>query len=465
MAKKKTGNFSFWVGRRQIVGVTSSAARKLFYEHPNLDLVSGAALLPWGVHFWPPVHEIFKAGYARGVNNTYFLRRLLDSQATKHLSANFGKLKNDMRQGLEDLMVDNPRAVITPPSTWRLIFNQNNRLLVSDQIVDDPKLKARVHAAGDTLLHTYSPFNVQIPWLPSPSYIKRRLARRSLEKLAGELIDQRMTSGAPRRDDALQAMIERGDRREWIVEYVTSIIFIASTNAGVVAGQMLNIMAIYPDWQEKIFQEIKATVEAHSKDKTAPLVDRLDHVPMEVWENGFPILYMCLKECMRMWVSFNASRLNTSTDPILIPGTDEVIPGNTFVIYNTTQCNFNEDLYPNPTKFDPERHSEGRKEYEKEAYGCKYHLSALHALVNTMLMCHLLPDLGWGQGKHPCAGIRWGKLQQTMLIVYALAMYKWSSCEENGDPDPYAEHKKELDSRDPFVLPPSYCKVQPRENF
>jgi hypothetical protein len=52
-----------------------------------------------------------------------------------------------------------------------------------------------------------------------------------------------------------------------------------------------------------------------------------------------------------------------------------------------------------------------------------------------------------------------------MLIAYALAMYKWSSCDENGELDLYAEHKKELDSRDPFVLPPSYCKLEPRENF
>jgi sterol 14-demethylase len=382
-AKKRSGNFSFWIGRRHIVGVTSSASRKLFYENPNLDLVSGAMLLPWGVHFWPPVHDIFRAGYAKGINNTYFLRRLMDFQTTTHLSNYFPRLRNDTRQGLEALMVDNSRAVMTPPSIWRLIFNQNNRLLVTDQIVDDPKLKARVHAAGDTLLHTYSPFNVQLPWLPSPSWLKRRLARVALERLAAELIDKRMKPGGPRYEDALQTMIDRGDRRDWIIEYCTSIIFIASTNAGVIAGQMLNIMAIYPEWQEKILQEIKAAVAAHSKDKTAPLVDQLSYIPMEVWENGFSTLYLCLKETMRMWVSFNASRMNTSTDPILIPGSDEVIPGNTFVVYNTTQCNFNPELYPNPTKFDPERHMEGRQEYMKEPNGCKYFAESRYEARST----------------------------------------------------------------------------------
>jgi len=295
----------------------------------------------------------------------------VDFQATKHLGSYFARLRGDTRAGLEALMVDNPTAVVSPPSIWRLIFNQNNRLLVTDQIVDDDKLRTRVHIAGDTLLHTYSPFNVQLPWLPSPSWAKRRLARRALEKIAAELIDKRLAPGGPRYDDALQTLIDRGDRRDWMIEYITSIIFIASTNAGIIAGQLLNIMAVFPEWQDKIFHEIKETVAAHTKDRNAPLVDQLSYVPMEVWENGFPTLYLVLKETMRMWVSFNASRFNTSTDPILIPGSDEVIPGNTFVVYNTTQCNFNPELYPNPTKFDPERHLEGRQEYMKEPNGCK----------------------------------------------------------------------------------------------
>lgn len=343
----------------------------MFYEHPTLDLVSGGALLPFGVHFWPPVHEVFRAGYARGINNTYFLRRLVDFQSTKHLAMNLPRLRDDARKGLEDLMVDNPRAVMSPPSIWPVILNQNNRVLVSDQVVDDPKLGPRVLNAGDILTHCYSPFNVHLPWLPSPSWMKRRYARWTLQRTISGLINQRTKPGGPRYQDALQSMIDNGDRHDWIVEYCTSIIFIGSANAGVIGAQMLNIMAMYPEWQERIFQEIKATVEAHSKDKTSPLVDRLSALPLEVWESGFPSLYLCLQECMRMWGSFNAARLNTSTDPIYIPGTDEVVPGNTYVIYNTTQCNYNEDLYPSPFKFDPERHMEGREEFKKEQYGCK----------------------------------------------------------------------------------------------
>ena len=68
-----------------------------------------------------------------------------------------------------------------------------------------------------------------------------------------------------------------------------------------------------------------------------------------------------MKDAIRMWTSFPVTRLNTSKKAVPIPGTDEVIPANTFVIYNSTKVNFNEELYPNRRKFDPERYLEARE--------------------------------------------------------------------------------------------------------
>jgi sterol 14-demethylase len=74
---------------------------------------------------------------------------------------------------------------------------------------------------------------------------------------------------------------------------------------------------------------------------------------------------------------------------------------------------------------------------------------------------------GWGAAMHPCAGKRWGKLQQNMLVAHALASYKWTSCDANGNVDPHAAQRQdlgvELDSESKFALPPAYCKFEPRE--
>ena len=44
--------------------------------------------------------------------------------------------------------------------------------------------------------------------------------------------------------------------------------------------------------------------------------------------------------------------------------------------------------------------------------------------------------MGWGAGRHPCNGIRWAKIQQNMILAYALGMYEWSGCFKNGEPNP-----------------------------
>jgi len=343
----------------------------MFYDHPDLDFVSGAIILPFGIHFWPPIHDIFKPGFAKGINNTFFLRRMSELMKTDQIAAKFPNLLKEARSTLEDLLIQNPSGVTRPPEVWKAVFRQNVRLLFSDQVVEDPKLSEIATTNVDTLLHTVSHYNVLFPWLPAPSYIKRRRARRALVNMVTDLLRQRSQPGSPRRDDPIQQLLDNGDDMANITEFFASVMFISTTNAHVIAGQMLNIMAIHPEWQDKIFAEIKAAADAHSRAKHAPLVDRLSTMPLEAWETSFPVLELCLKECIRMWTSFSVTRLNTSPNAIPIPGSNEVIPGNTFVIYNSTEVNFSEKLYPNPTKFDPERFLEGRQEYNQETYGCK----------------------------------------------------------------------------------------------
>ena len=42
----------------------------------------------------------------------------------------------------------------------------------------------------------------------------------------------------------------------------------------------------------------------------------------------------------------------------------------------------------------------------------------------------LLSVLGWGDGRHPCPGKRWAKLQTTITVAYALAGWKWVSIDD-----------------------------------
>ena len=371
MKESKTGNFSFWLGKKHVVGVSGTAARKMFYEHPNLDLVTAQILLCFGTHFWPPIHEIFSPTGNRIRNNTHFLRTLLGFMKTAKLERCLPSLIKDARTEYEELLPKNPSGVVNSPELWRTIFRQNARLFLADDIANDPKLFERACSHLDVTLHTFTPFYALCHWLPEPGMIRRRLARRGMQRITRELYQSRMKNGTIYKDDPLQTMIDNGDSEDYITEFCVSAAFITTTNAHIIVAQMVNTMAIHTDWQEKVYREIVAAANRHSRDKEALLVDRLSSIPLSTWETAFPSLELCLEEVVRVWTSFASGRYNASPEPIPIPGSDEVIPGYTFAVYNSTELNFNEKLYPRPTKFDPMRFTEGRQEYKQEPHGCK----------------------------------------------------------------------------------------------
>jgi cytochrome P450 len=74
--------------------------------------------------------------------------------------------------------------------------------------------------------------------------------------------------------------------------------------------------------------------------------------------------------------------------------------------------------------------------------------------------------MGWGQGRHPCIGMRWAKMQQNIILAYALAMFKWSGCDANGQPNPhFAQPTTALNELAPSLPQGLYCKYVPREKI
>lgn len=70
--------------------------------------------------------------------------------------------------------------------------------------------------------------------------------------------------------------------------------------------------------------------------------------------------------------------------------------------------------------------------------------------------------MGWGAGRHPCIGMRWAKLQQNIILAYALAMYKWSACDAEGKPSFTYDPKTDVNAVAPQLANGLYCKYEPR---
>ncbi|KUJ11672.1 putative cytochrome P450 [Mollisia scopiformis] len=446
MAESKTGNFSFWLGKNHIVGVSGEAARKMYLDDRRLHLIKGITLIGHGPDFIDGrstvIHDIWKG--TGSSDRSYAVRRLLDLQRSDLLVKRLPRVTKDARVALEAIAA-NLSPVINPSKVcYRLVVKQGARVVGADEISDDPKLLDALLSYMPILQFTSSLHLLAVPWLSyfSLSYWKRRYGRWGVTKIVTPLVNKRMEKDAARVDDALQTLIDHGDSKDYITNFLISMLFITGANAGVISGSMLNIVAHHPDWQEKMYREIKAAANTHSRNKNASLVDQLDSLPFDAWEDMSSSIDLCYKEAIRMWVAFPMGRFNDSPNPIPIPGTNEVIPPGSFACYNTVDVHYSEKLYPDPMKWEPERWLEGREEFKKEAYGW----------------------MGWGAGRHPCVGMRWAKIQQNIILAYALALYKWSGCDENGELiSKFQQPTHALDHLAPKLPQGTHCKFVPRE--
>lgn len=72
--------------------------------------------------------------------------------------------------------------------------------------------------------------------------------------------------------------------------------------------------------------------------------------------------------------------------------------------------------------------------------------------------------MGWGGGRHPCIGMRWAKIQQNIILAYALALYKWNGCDEHGnDTTEFRQPNHALAHLAPKLPSGTHIKFAPRE--
>ncbi|EXU98415.1 cytochrome P450 [Metarhizium robertsii] len=341
----------------------------MYLEDRRLHLIKGITLIGHGPDLIngrsTVIHDIWKGTGPSG--RTYAQRRLLELQRSDLLAKRLPKVTRDARTAFEAMRM-NESSVINPSKTcFRIVITQGSRIVATDEIADNPELLHSLFLYTQILQFTNTLHLLAFPGISylSPGYWKRRYGRRGLQKTVESIVNRRMARGAAGGDDTLH------------------MLFIAGANTGVVSGSMLNIVAHHQDWQGKIYNEIKSSAAIYATDKTRklPLVDQLDQLPIEAWEKMSESLELCYKEAIRMWVAFPMGRFNDTPDAISIPGSNQVIPPSSFAFYNTIDAHYNEKLYPNAIKWDPERWSEGRMESPTQGVkGCfgTYQLSPIY---------------------------------------------------------------------------------------
>jgi hypothetical protein len=239
-----TGNFSFFVGRKLVVGLTTEASRQVFFDNRHFGFAEGYGGLAEGfsVLFGPSAgaskaakklkEQIAAAG---GDEKTmqeaedkmnfskFFNSRMVRVLRTDAMQRNLPKLIGDVRARLQDLAATIPdkgfkdEAVVDPfDNIFKIAFQLTIRSVGCGDIADDLELMGKMMHWYHLVDSLTSPTAVMYPWIPTWGMFKRTVAGMRLFEIVKKIGDERLRTGK-RGEDAMQIMMDQGDDMGHIV--------------------------------------------------------------------------------------------------------------------------------------------------------------------------------------------------------------------------------------------------------
>lgn len=437
-AQSNTGNFSFHAGQNTIVTLSGDKGRKLFFDSRDLGFAEGYAVL-FGQ---APKVEAHDDGEGKDDDlSNHFSRRLAYLLKNEQFRRRLPTLISDTQEAIEAIKND-PRGITNPfDSLYRIVFRLTIRMVGAEEIADDPEMLEETLRLFELIDGSATATSVMFPKLPSPAVLKRTYAGAKLYVMIEKIIKTRAASNE-KHDDALQYLLDQGDRTFKIVEFIVGALFAGLLNSGINAAWVACYLATSPEWLAKVQDEVRTVAAKYARDPTAPLRYQLDDVPLEAWEADFPVIDMCLRDSIRLNLLGAAMRKNTSGRAIPTGNGNEIIPPGAFVTYAIGDVHLDPEVYRDPHKWDPARYTSERAEDKtKDVHGF----------------------IGWGAGRHPCLGMRFAKLEQNLITAYFVASFEFILQDKDGitmttaplvDFDRHSAHKPTI---------PQYLKVTPKE--
>lgn len=87
-----------------------------------------------------------------------------------------------------------------------------------------------------------------------------------------------------------------------------------------------------PYWYKRVRDEVDAAVEKHRQSPEQTPLDVLSSLDIEAWESDFPLIELCLRECIRFQLVGTAFRKNISGKDVPIGNDGEVVPKDAFAV-------------------------------------------------------------------------------------------------------------------------------------
>ncbi|KAI0878743.1 cytochrome P450 6A1 [Hypoxylon argillaceum] len=405
----KTGNFSFYIGKKQLVGISGAEGRKLFFESKDLNFPQAFAELLTGQPQAP----------SQGHEDNFaqvFQKALIPLMKKDNFVKNLDLLTGDTRAACEALAAAPPSKAdadwrVTDPfeSLYEIVYQLTMRTVGANDIAEDPKLLRHTLSIFDWFEKSDSFAKVIFPWLPTLNHFLRLYYGTKLALVFREIINKREKTGK-KGNDALQFLMDRGLTLSNIVGFEIGALFAGQLNSGINAGYLQIFLTQNPEWMARLREEVDGVIARHRAGPSQSRADVLDGLTIEEWEAEFPLIDLALRETIRFCLPGATFRKNMSGHDIPIGESGEVIPDGAFAIFLVEDSMFG-DWYSDKWKWNPSRYFEENAEDKKVP----------HAYM------------GWGSGRHPCLGMKFAKLEMALITAYWVGLFDFEFSDKDGN--------------------------------
>ncbi|CAN8102735.1 unnamed protein product [Discula destructiva] len=401
-------SFTTFIGRHPLVCLGGPAGRATFFgaRDAELNLFAGYGLLKNGL---PPINTGTFASVSDG-------SRMLD-QRMRGMGARLVAVQvREVQARLRAIFENHKRGfggsdgVVFDPydEMFRAAYAVNLRQYGADELADDPGLFEWSRTQIETLRSGTGVAQIIVPLLWPLVLVRQVVAGTRLFREVSRIRSRRAETGKDG-DDFMQLLIDGGHSNAKILGAIIAALFASYFNVGMAFVWIPLYVATNRVWYKKLQDEVAGVVEHHRTDPSQQAWDVLSTLTLEAWEKEFPVLQLCLHETLRFTNQTSMYRRNTSGRDIPIGKTGEVIPPGAYVAYTMDEVQMDAKIYPDPETWNPGRY-EGAQVSSGQEDRYTY--------------------VGWGGGRHLCAGLRFAKLIEAIFIAHFVSAFEFEAVDE-----------------------------------
>ncbi|KAI0356111.1 cytochrome P450 [Trametes cingulata] len=373
--------YQFRLLRTPVIVLSGEAARRDFFQAKDLDLTAGFKFLSGAIPMMPGVTSDLEARRVALIH-----KRLAGAQTTDRLARLLPQILEDSRRTMDSWGLS---GTIDPfERLAELIFQTTVRCLAFAELADDAGAVARLKGLYDTLDAHTTPATVLLPWVPTPSAVKRLLATKRIYDIIGAKLDERVRGGVAR-DDTPQMLIDAGDERMIIIGFIMGLLVAGARSTGTTASWLITFLSGHQQWKDKAAEEVRRLIAEHAEHSpTSPppppppstptptppfspsasassplssLSATLSAIPLSAWESQTPVLDALIRETLRVAEPHVAMRQyvpptgtnGEKAQPLYLAG--KKVPPGAFVMYPFSDVHLSAEVYRDPWRWDPGR--------------------------------------------------------------------------------------------------------------